>query len=209
MTHTHAPHPLPPHQLELEELLRRTCEALIQRSTVLCVGRVSKWLEAHGAATAPAPPAADPAAYAAAVVALCEATLGELVAVLPPLRRRLGLVLGSPMTAAILFKPVRERALVTLFALRQHAHESLAAVPAPPPAEGGGAAAPAPSPARAAIEAALLACVQAVEASDVIVTDPTSSAFGYDTAVFTSRLHAAAATTSATPSPAAAATATT
>ena len=169
---------------ELEDLLRTTCEGLIAKAAALCVGRVAAWLGAGGAgASAAVSASASPATYATAVTALCEATLRDLIAVLPPLRRRLGLVLGSPMTAAILFRPMRERSLVQLFALRQHVHEHLSSE-----VKGEGESPQPQTSLRGGVEAALLACVAAVEASDCLVTDPLSSAFGYDTAVFTQRL---------------------
>jgi hypothetical protein len=138
----------------LEDLLRGTCEALIARCSTLLAGK-----------------AAGHVPGGLSVAAVVNGTKGDLFALLPPLRRRLGLYLGSAVTASILFAPIRERVVAALNKLRGMAE-----------ADGGEAA--------DAIAAAFESCFAALEASDSIITDPSSPGFGYDTAVFEARASA-------------------
>ena len=138
----------------LEDLLRGTCEALIARCSTLLAGK-----------------AAGHVPGGLSVAAVVNGTKGDLFALLPPLRRRLGLYLGSAVTASILFAPIRERVVAALNKLRGMTE-----------ADGGEAA--------DAIAAAFESCFAALEASDSIITDPSSPGFGYDTAVFEARASA-------------------
>jgi hypothetical protein len=151
----------------LEALLKGTCEAFISRSASLLVGGVAAWAAARAAPGAP--PALDGARFAADAAALLEGARRDLLALLPPLRRRLGLYLGSPLTASILFAPVRDRAALALLRVRELAFEALG---------------PAGGEHRAAVEAGVSAAMAVLEASDAIIVDPASPGFGYDDGAF-------------------------
>ena len=148
----------------LEDLLRTTCETLIARVAALLIGRASAF-SSRGRAAEKAGTAATPTQ--AVVAEVLESTRADLIALLPAIRRRLGLYLGSAVTASILFAPIRERVLNEL-----RAFSAWAAAGDTPPAE---------------TTAVFDACVSAIEASDSVVTDPTNASFGFDTVVFESR----------------------
>ncbi len=148
----------------LEDLLRTTCETLIARVTALLIGRASAF-SSRGRAAEKAGKSAPPSP--ASVADVLESSRADLVALLPAVRRRLGLYLGSAVTASILFAPIRERVLNELRAFS--------------------AWAAAGEPLTADAAAAFDACVSAIEASDSVVTDPTNAGFGFDTVVFESR----------------------
>jgi hypothetical protein len=90
---------------------------------------------------------------------------------LAAMRRRLGLYLGTPVTAAILFKPVRDATATALRKLSAAVAESASGVSAG-------------DEEAAAAVAALLGqverCQRALDASDQVSADPASVLFGQD-----------------------------
>jgi hypothetical protein len=167
---------------ELEGMLKGACEAFIAAVARLLVGGgggggdfVRAWplpLAATGAA-------GGPAAFIAAADGLLDALEPAFAPNLALVRRRIGLYMGSPITAAILFKPAREAVLAELQALRAHVHEALAGSGG---GEGGAAeaAAAAATAARRGLDARLARLVRLVEVSDGLALDPASAAFGLD-----------------------------
>jgi hypothetical protein len=127
-------------RVELEALLKSACDAFIS----VCCNDLLFCGELQRAAT--------PSAVTSALVDICRAC----VAVLPTLRRRCGLYMGSAVTASILFKPIRDNLVRTLKGIVMAANE-------------GGADASIASFA-----------VRLVEASDQLAVDPTSPLFGME-----------------------------
>ena len=136
----------------LEDLLRGACEEFIKRSSLMLAGKAESMRGGELSARV-----------------LLEGTCGDLVALLPPLRRRLGLYLGSAVTASILFAPIRERVVAAVLVLQRDAVGTSDQISA---------------------QAAADACLLALEASDALITDPSSPGFGYDSAVFEARCRA-------------------
>lgn len=176
---------------ELEGLLKAACEGFIARCrAVLIVAPLEALLGRHPLPqpSAPRPPGSASSAASAFAADAC-ATLDGLLASSPPLvaalRRRLGLYLGSPVTATILFKPVREAVAGALTSARAHAYELFSALVAEAGAAAGapgdqqGALASAARE-RAWVEARLGALGRLMEASDQLAVDPLAPAFGYD-----------------------------
>ena len=161
----------------LEDLLRRTCDTLITRVHGLCVGGVAELAGGEGkAAAARSSPAPSPAALLASVKPAVERAALNMEALLPSFRRRLGLYLGSPMTATILFSPIRDRVLFTFSSLRQHVYEAL---------EGAGADA---AGFKTTLDCAMNAALGVLEASDAVIVDPHNLSFGHDNAVFLAKV---------------------
>ena len=198
---------------ELEGLLKAVCEGFIGRCrAVLLVGPLEALLARHpllppavgGGAAAAAPSAA---AAAGAFTRDALATLDVLLAATPhtlaALRRRMGLYLGSPVTATILFKPVREAVAGALTGVRAHAYELFSALVAEAGEGGGGGGTPSPSSPSPSSSSALLAgaahdralldgrvsaLAGLLDASDQLAVDPASPACGYDDALLTGRV---------------------
>jgi len=196
----------------LEDLLKKTCDSLITKFHDMLVGGVVKHLRDRlpQTLTPVATPSTDGAAgsssivqtipaqqrpkYATSLSEILDATSKDMEVLLPPIRRRLGLYLGSPMTASILFSPVRDRVLQTFAALRQSVYESLVVLDGPldtpsPSSE----TTPPLTDLRALLEGKISRALAVLEASDALVVDPHSAAFGHDTAVFLAKVGPAAA----------------
>lgn len=198
---------------ELESLLKSACEAFIERAHALVSSPVEAVAGAHplpaaaaaseeGGAAVPSVTPEAAAAFFASVASSLTALLPHFSAMLAALRRRLGLYLLSPLTASILFKPVRERAATALSNLRSFVHEWGAR--APPAPSGSDAAA-----SRQAVEALLLRLSAVLDASDLLAVDPLSPLYGLDDSVLAVAASGGAASTAvaaaATPADAAAA----
>ena len=172
---------------DLEGLLKAACEAFIARiKAALIVGPLQALLSRHPL-PAPQPPEVQAgrqniAALLAAFNRDAAASLDGLLTSAPPLlaglRRRMGLYLGSPVTATILFKPVREDVSSALSALRQHSYELFSLLVSEPGVEAPALASAAKE--RASVEGRIAALSQLLEASDQLAVDPLSAGYGYD-----------------------------
>ena len=175
-------------KLQLEALLKAAAEGFIARARAVLVGGIDACIasaaarrhqhqQQAGSTAAPRPPPAQLYAEAAAALA---AAAKYWPAALAALRRRMGLYLNSPITAAILFKPVRGGIASSLAALRSAIAEAEDGVEPAPVAD---PAADAAGVTRAALESRLAALTALLEASDQLCVDPGSPAFGYDDVV--------------------------
>ena len=172
-------------------------EAMLPSASSPALRTTASAAAAAGAATTG--PAADATAPPLASIAEAVETVGAqlrsfnepLPALLMAVRRRLGFYLGSPVTAAILFKPVRDHMLSALAhlaaaisELRQaEAAAVMAAAPGDAGDEGLAAARVRLQRGLAGVAAAVAVGVRVVEASDQVVIDPHSVVFGYDDAL--------------------------
>jgi hypothetical protein len=159
---------------ELESLLKTACERFIAAAKTLVVGPLVQFLAAHPVPTSDPP---NPVQFVAKFIqhARGSADAAHTCAVqsLPSLRRRMGFYLSSPITATVLFKPIREQCSHVLATARN----SLAEVLAFDPATADASATP---PEAFAVMNSLAAIAQLIEASDQLALDPNSAAFGYD-----------------------------
>ena len=193
---------------ELETLLKAACEAFISRCRALLI---CASLEAllKGSVTGEvrtSPPLLQStvqgsaggesalATHAAAWMQEAGTLVDDLLTVSPPLlaglRRRMGLYLGSPVTASILFRPLRDAAGGAIAAVRARAHDCAGALVT------SGAASPALAAAaqsRAALDAKLVSLSLLLDASDQLALDPTSAAFGCDDILLPTAVHRLAA----------------
>jgi hypothetical protein len=181
---------------ELENLLRAACEAFLSRSKLLLGKSIESAQDAvRRAIKTHAAPVAAAGAETAAVGSLAADSLAKAVDVvasqlneayvhwpqlLPAIRRRVGLYLGSSVTASVLFKPVREHIQRALAETRQLTFDLFEAVRARVPDSVTEAAL---ATKRSVIEQRLTALAAALDESDQLVMDPTSPSFGFDDSV--------------------------
>lgn len=182
---------------DLESLLKSACDALIDAGYVVVMGSSLEKLTSD--ASSKTPTTATPAE----VASVLDAARHSFSTTLPALRRRLGLYLGSHVTASILFRPIKDRVLAALERLNASAHAGVGGgnVGAGPQEEESKLdttvrqAADAAGSRSVDVQLKIEALVAMLHASDRLVTDPTSPAFGYDDAVVTSTLPRSAAVT--------------
>jgi hypothetical protein len=157
-------------RVQLEALLKGACESLIAQAVSALLGPVLPALsEAAGGKGA------------GGLAAALDAIAPRFPRTLAALRRRLGLYLGSAVTASILFRPVREQVAA---ALTRVAAEDAASGGGGGGGTGQGAAEGGEDGAAAAsgetVGAKAAALLRVLEASDGLVTDPMSPGFGMD-----------------------------
>ena len=163
-------------KVELESLLKAACESFIHRARLALTGSVAGLLGRHPLPypnTSSSTVAQQTAFLRDAFATLDALYSGGFGVTLVAIRRRMGLYLGSPVTATILFKPVRDAVLGTMSAVRQHMYELSRA------GEDGATSAET-AELRSAVEARISGVLFTLEASDQISVDPAAAAYGYD-----------------------------
>jgi hypothetical protein len=164
---------------QLEGVLRGAAEEAVAHSTRLLTRHLSALLAAHAT---PLVGAAGVAAYRTATAAALAKTAAAFSLLLPSLRRRFGLYLGSPTTAAILWRPVREHSAHVLIAVRAHVAEALGAQgeEGERAVEGAEERRSSAAAARAELDATLAGLLSALDATGHAGTDPSAPGFGLD-----------------------------
>lgn len=189
------------HKVDVRASLEAALRASAEEATVISCTLLTRHLAAFTAAWQGPPGSGQAAAITdpASFVSAAEGALGKtracFTALLPALRRRFGLYCGSPTTAAVLWRPVRDRVAHVIIAARAVVGEALAvAHGGGQPAQEGPALAPGEASAqgepggqaghaaaRVRLDAELASLLSALEsASSGITLDATSDAFGLD-----------------------------
>jgi hypothetical protein len=150
----------------------------------MIVGRLFATLSRYSSTVAATASSAQTwASFAADAVGQLRATQEALPSLLPALRRRVALYMGSGVTAGILFKPVYDSCAQAVSALVHRAVElhQAATADATAGSDGGDTAAAASSlDMRGQIDAGCAAVSRALELSEELSADVTNAAFGYD-----------------------------